>query len=133
MSHTLRIIVVEDSAADLELLEHELRKAGIDFSHRHIHTEDDFLAALQEGPPDLVLADCTLPAFSGQEALLLCRKQYPDVPFIFVSGTVGEEKAVELLKLGATDFVPKQRLAKLGPGHPARLARSGAGRGKTPR
>ncbi len=115
MSRKLGILMVEDSSADTELIEHELRRGRLDFLSRQVHNEADFVAALKDAPPDIVLADCSLPVFSGEEALLLCRRLCPDVPFIFVSGTVGEEKAVELLKQGATDFVPKQRLANLVP------------------
>ncbi len=115
MSGKLRILMVEDSPADAELIQHELLKAQVAFSFQQVYNETDFLAALKEAPPDLVLADYALPAFDGQEALTLCRRECPDVPFIFISGTIGEEKAVELLKQGATDFVPKQRLAKLVP------------------
>ncbi len=115
MSSKLHILMVEDLKADMELIEHELLKAGIVFTSQHVYNEADFLAALKETRPDLVLADFALPAFTGEEALSLCRRQHPDVPFIFISGTIGEEKAVDLLKQGATDFVPKQRLAKLVP------------------
>src|SRR5581483_4441588 len=108
MSSNLCILMVEDSAADVELIEHELLRARVAFSSRHVHNEADFLTALNDVPPDLVLADYSLPAFSGKAALAICRRQYPDVPFIFISGTVGEERAVELMRLGATDFVPKQ-------------------------
>ena len=133
MSNKLRILMVEDSPADAELIEHELLKAQMAFSFQQVHNETDFLAALKEAPPDLVLADYALPAFDGQEALSLCRREYPDVPFIFISGTIGEEKAVELMKQGATDFVRKQQLDKTRSGHPARLARSGSKKRKTAR
>jgi PAS domain S-box-containing protein len=113
MSRKLRILMVEDSAADVDLIEHELRKACFNFSTGIIHTESDFVGALNEAAPDVVLADYSLPEFTGQEALHLFRKKFPDLPFIFVSGTIGEEKAIELVKLGATDFVPKKRLANL--------------------
>lgn len=75
----------------------------------------DFLAALESSGPDLILSDYTLPGFNGQEALVLARARCPAVPFIFVSGTIGEDAAIETLKHGATDYVLKHRLLRLIP------------------
>src|SRR5579872_3559008 len=115
MSEKLRILVLEDSTADVELMERELHKARLAFSTLHVQTEADFLRALKEAPPDLILADFTLPGFNGMAALALARNEHPETPFISVSGTIGEESAVELVKQGATDFVSKGRLFKLVP------------------
>ena len=115
MNKPLRILILEDNAADAELMESELRKAELEFSARRVHSRDEFLKALADSPPELVLSDYAMPGFSGLEALKRLREQYADLPVIFVSGTIGEEEAVELMRLGATDFVPKTRLDKLVP------------------
>ena len=79
-----------------------------------VDTREDFLSAL-DGDLDLILSDYTMPGFNGREALLLAREKRPDVPFLFVSGTIGEDAAVEALKNGATDYVLKHRLMRLIP------------------
>jgi two-component system sensor histidine kinase UhpB len=109
----LDILMLEDVDSDAELVKFELRKAGIDFSIRLVDTREDFLRELETRLPDVILGDYNLPAFSGLAALKLSRKICPDVPFIFVSGAIGEEVAVDTLKEGATDYVLKQRLARL--------------------
>ncbi len=115
MNKKLRIIIVEDCAADVELVKHELRRAGLSVSLHRAQNEADLTGALKEFPPDLVLSDCALPDFSGLEALALMRKQLPETPFIALSGSIDEESAVELIKRGATDYVSKHNLAKLPP------------------
>jgi len=115
MSAKLRILILEDNADDAALMESALRKAGLDFSARTVDSREGFLQAIADSPPDLVLADYVLPEFDGLEALTLFRRQHPDLPFIVVSGTVGDDKAAELMKNGATDLVSKQRLEKLVP------------------
>ena len=115
MNRELQILMIEDRPTDAGLIERELRQSGIRFSLRRVDREDAFRKALQEWVPDLVLSDLALPAFSGTDALAILRKELPEVPLIFVSGTVGEEKAVDLLKLGATDYVLKQHLSRLMP------------------
>jgi PAS domain S-box-containing protein len=107
------ILVLEDDDADAELIEWELRRAQLD-SVRTM-AEEDFRSALKSSPPDLILSDFQLPGFDGFEALTLARQHIPDVPFIFVSGVLGEELAVEALKRGATDYVLKGRLRRLLP------------------
>ncbi|MBS1810055.1 MAG: response regulator [Acidobacteria bacterium] len=114
-SHELKILLLEDSASDAELVLHELRKAKITFTSHRVDTESDFLQALRSFAPDLILADYSLPGFDGMSALALASQLVPDSPFIFVSGTLGEELAIETLKSGATDYVLKQRLARLAP------------------
>src|SRR6185295_10711318 len=108
MSKRVRILIVEDVAADAELMERELNRGGINFTCQCVATRADFIKALKESPPDVVLADYALPQFHGMEALMLTRQHLPDVSFVCVSGAVGEETAVELMKQGAADFVPKQ-------------------------
>ena len=115
MPDKLKILMLEDEPADAELSEKALRKAGIDFQSRRVDTRDDFVAALEEFRPDIVLADYHLPAFDGMAALTIAVERAPDVPFIFVSGAMGEELAIETLHQGAADYVIKNRLGKLVP------------------
>ena len=109
----LRILILEDSPLDAELISEEFEGFSLQF-HR-VETEGDFRNELAVFNPDLVLADYRLPSFSGTAALKICQEIAPEVPVIFVSGTIGEEAAVELLKSGATDLVVKDRLARLMP------------------
>jgi len=111
----LRILILEDVAAHAELMERELRKAEMVFSARRVATRAAFIAALRDFNPDLILADYSLPSFDGISALSIAREQCPAAPFVFVSGALGEELAIETLKQGATDYVLKQRLARLAP------------------
>lgn len=109
----LRVIVLEDNPVDAELIELELHRNGLQADCQRAISSSDFTAALRAGVPDLVLADYTLPGFDGMSALRLLRESHPDVPFIFVSGSLGEERAIEALKSGATDYVLKDRLQRL--------------------
>lgn len=111
----LDILMLEDVASDAELVKFELRQAHISFTIRLVDTRQDFLRELEEQTPDVILADYSLPNFDGLSALELTRKIYPEIPFIFVSGAMGEEVAIDSLKQGATDYVLKQRLDRLGP------------------
>jgi diguanylate cyclase (GGDEF)-like protein/PAS domain S-box-containing protein len=107
------ILLLEDSPIDAELIGARLDLAGIAHRARRVVSRAEFLAALRERRWDLILADQKLPSFDGMAALAIARAEMPEVPFIFVSGTLGEEVAVESLKLGATDYVLKQRLQRL--------------------
>ena len=111
----LRILILEDLPSDLDLLLHELRRSKLPFTAYCIETEEEFLQALNEFNPDLILADYSLPTFDGMTALALAQQRLPDVPFLFVSATLGEELAIDTLKSGATDYVLKQRLGRLIP------------------
>lgn len=111
----LEIVLVEDFAADAELIERELLGHGLRFRLHRVESEQALRERLAEAEPDLVLADNELPTFSGIEALQIVRPTLPDVPFIFVSGTIGEERAIELVRAGATDYVLKGRISRLGP------------------
>jgi len=112
VSGALRVVHVEDSESDAELIQRALREAGYALAWTRVELEKDFLRAL-EPPPDIVLADFRLPGFSGLRALELLRKRHADVPLLIVSGTIGEESAVEAIRLGADDYVLKDRLARL--------------------
>ncbi len=109
----LRVLIVEDDPVDAELLTDELRNDGLEFEVRVVDDDEAFREALSTFAPHVVLSDVSMPGFSGQHALDIQRAQSPDTPFIFVSGTIGEEAAVEALKRGATDYVLKGRLARL--------------------
>lgn len=111
----LRVLILEDAPTDAELIQHELRAAGLVFTAVRVTNRDDFVRALGESGPDIILADYTLPGFDGLAALAIVREQSPDVPFVFVTGTLGDERAVEALKRGATDYILKDRLSRLGP------------------
>ncbi len=115
MNEQLRILILEDNDADADLIEHELRKANIAFSSKRAKTKEAFLMELREFSPGLILADYTLPGYDGCSALKIVKEKCPDIPFIFVSGTIGEDFAIESLKNGATDYVIKERMARLGP------------------
>src|ERR1700736_5846656 len=115
MRHPLRILSVEDDPRDTALIQDLLATEGILCEVTRVDTEAALLASVEQGGIDLILADYSLPSFVGISALKLAMKACPDVPFIFVSGTLGEEVAVEALKIGATDYVLKTRLSRLVP------------------
>jgi PAS domain S-box-containing protein len=115
MNSRLQILHVEDDVADAELTRELLDTGGVACDLTRVETESGLLAALREGEFDLVLADYSLPAFDGETALRVVREHRPDLPFIFVSGTMGEEVAIDALKLGATDYVLKTRMSRLVP------------------
>ncbi|KAA0121354.1 response regulator [Methylobacterium sp. P1-11] len=109
----LRILHLEDSDLDAELIEAELESLGHPIAIERVMTRDAFARAAVAGRHDLILADYVLPTFDGVSALGIARAQCPDTPFIFCSGTLGEDVAVEALKNGATDYVVKQRLDRM--------------------
>jgi signal transduction histidine kinase len=115
MKHPFQVIHVEDSAADSELVHSLLLDNGLDCQLRRVESTEEFREALNPAECDLILSDCTLPHFSGLEALQIAREIAPDVPFIFVSGTIGEETAISSLHNGATDYVLKHHLSRLVP------------------
>ena len=113
MPASLKVLIVEDSRDDAELLARELRNAGFDPDWKRVETEGDFRASLED-PPDLIISDYTMPQFSGLRAMGLLRERGLDIPFLLISGRVGEEKAVEAMKQGVTDYLLKDRLGRLG-------------------
>src|SRR3977135_120947 len=115
MRHPLRILSIEDDPKDTELIQDLLETEGIACEVTRVDTQAALLASLERGGIDLILSDYTLPSFDGISALKFAMKACPDVPFIFVSGTLGEEVAMEELKIGATDYVLKTSLSRLGP------------------
>jgi DNA-binding NtrC family response regulator len=111
----MQILLVEDSEADAILLLAELEGKGLAPLHQRVETQEDFLAALQNRSWDAVIADYVLPHFGGPVALKLLRNRGFDIPFIMVSSVVGEEKAAEMMKAGANDYILKADLSRLVP------------------
>src|SRR6202008_456456 len=111
----LRVLYLEEDPRDAELVQETLAADGIESEIVRVETEADFIAALKQGGFALVLADYTLPSFDGLSALEIVQQNWPEVPLIFVSGTLGEELAIEALKRGATDYVVKTRLSRIVP------------------
>jgi two-component system sensor histidine kinase UhpB len=112
-ANPLRLLIVEDSADDAVLLVQTLRRAGYEITHQRVDTPEEMRTALEQGPWDLVLADYFMPHFSGLAALDILREKGLDLPFIIVSGRIGEDAAVEAMKAGAHDYIMKD--------HPKRL------------
>ncbi|MGZ4731185.1 MAG: response regulator, partial [Terriglobales bacterium] len=110
----LHALLVEDSADDAELMVHQLHQSGFDLTFDRVDTEADYLACLEKSPA-IILADYALPQFSGLRALDLLQQRGLAIPFIVVSGTIGEEAAAAVMKQGAADYVLKSRLNRLGP------------------
>lgn len=111
----LRVLFIEDSQDDERLVALELEKAGYHVAAERVETDAEMAAALDRGPWDLVLADYSLPRFTGPAALALIRSRELDLPVIMISGSIDEEQAVESMRAGAHDFITKARLARLGP------------------
>lgn len=113
MKSPLRILHLEDDQADAALVRETLDTGGIGCTVTCVKTREDYLAALENDDFDLILTDFSLPRFDGLTALALAREKHPETPTIFVSGTMGEEAAIRCLQQGATDYVLKDRLARL--------------------
>ncbi|EPG73217.1 GHKL domain protein [Leptospira fainei serovar Hurstbridge str. BUT 6] len=111
----LKFLFLEDSPTDLELIQRELKKGGIEYIPVHVQDRATYLRAIFEEKPDFIFSDFSLPDFDGLSALSLAKESCPETPFIFVSGTYGEEAAIQTLTRGATDYVLKDRLVKLVP------------------
>ena len=111
----IQILHLEDDASDAELIQAALDTADISCQITRVQTSADFSKALLKGGYDLILADYRLPSYDGLSALNLVRDQYPNIPFIFVSGTLGEDAAINALTEGAIDYVTKQKLSRLAP------------------
>jgi len=107
--------MLEDDAADVELARYALRKGGLQFSLTRTENREDYVTELKKHPPSLILSDYSLPGFDGHAALEIAQEKCPEIPFIFVTGTMGEEVAIETLKSGATDYVLKTKLSRLLP------------------
>jgi two-component system cell cycle sensor histidine kinase/response regulator CckA len=115
MGTPLRVLVVEDSEVDTMLTMRELRRGGFEPVHERVETSDAMTAALQNGVWDCIISDYALPQFGGAAALALFQQKSLDIPFIIVSGAMGEERAVEMMKAGVHDYVLKHNLVRLAP------------------
>ena len=122
MATPLRLLILEDNPSDAELVMHTLRKAGYDPIGDRVETEADFLEHLQP-LPEIILADFNMPEFDWLRALEVMQARQLDIPFIIVSGTIGEERAVQVMQCGATDYIVKDRLGRLGQAVAQALAR----------
>ncbi len=129
MAQPLRLLLVEDSEEDAELLALELNQAGYQLDCCRVETAPEFVRALADQEWDLIIADYHLPQFNALEALRICQAHGLDLPFLIVSGTVGEETAVAAMKAGAHDYLMKDNLNRLGPAI-ARELREAQGRAK---
>jgi PAS domain S-box-containing protein len=113
MVEEVRVLILEDVELDAELIKTQLRREGLQFVSRIVETEKEYVRELQEFKPHVILADHSLPQFDGITAMNIAQEIAPSIPFIFVSGKIGEDFAVEMLKEGATDYVLKNNLSKL--------------------
>ena len=113
MSEPIRILIVEDSSTDADLASREIRRALGDCVFEYVETREAFLAALATFRPDLVVSDYTLPHFDGLTALKLTLERAPLTPVIIWTGSINEDVAVECIKAGATDYILKDRIARL--------------------
>jgi len=114
VGNELQILIIEDDPADADRLMHELRRQGFAFQGQRVETRDDFLRNLERQPPDLILSDSGMPAFSGFAALELVQEKCPQVPFVFVTGYYDQGLMVEMFDSGAAGYVYKNRLTDLG-------------------
>ena len=111
----LRVLMLEDEPDHARIIEHELRKAGLEISARRVETREAFIGALDGFDPHVILVDYKLPSFDGLSAVKIAKERRPDTPAIVVTGSIGEERAAELLREGARDYVLKDRLTRLAP------------------
>lgn len=115
MNTLLRVLIIEDSEDDAILLVRELRRGGYDLTFERVDTPDAMTAALEQQTWDIVVSDYSMPHFGGFAALELLKKSELDLPFIILSGAIGEEIAVESMRTGAHDYIMKDDLARLIP------------------
>jgi PAS domain S-box-containing protein len=113
MKKDLRILMLEDVPADAELIDSALRRGGFSFQAKRVETRDEFLREIEGRPPDVILSDHGLPSFDGLAALSITHEKCPDTPFIFVTGSMGDQGAVNSVRAGATDHVLKTQLGVL--------------------
>lgn len=123
--NAVKVLILEDDPNDAVLMTHELRRSGLNFRAKRVANREEFLQEIEHSTPDLILSDHGLPSFDGFSALGLARARCPEVPFLFVTGSLGEELIIETLDRGATDYVLKHRLSKLGPAVQRALRESG--------
>jgi len=115
MVSRLRILMVEDSPTDAELIRYALHRDGLSYDSVRVQSKEMFIRAIREFKPDIIMSDYEMPGFKGSSARALARVKCRDVPFILLSGAVSEVFADEMIKAGATDYVSKQELSRLAP------------------
>ena len=130
MDEQLRILMLEDNPTDADLIQYGMQEEGLAFSAKVVMTETEFLRELEAFAPDLVLSDYDLPQYNGILALAAAKKSRPDLPFILVTGAIGEDRAIEILTQGANDYVMKSRLTRLVPAIRRTLAETGEQRAR---
>ena len=115
MKTPINILILEHDPNDVGLLQYELKKSGLDHTSQIVQTQQDYEQAIHSFRPDIILSDFSLPSFDGLSAFRLTQCIAPETPFILISGTIGEENAVELIKMGVTDDVLKGNLYQVCP------------------
>lgn len=125
MKNTIHILMLEDTASDATLIEDELQSSGLDFVSRIVSNRKDYLTALDNFSPDIILSDYNLPQYDGVTALHAARLRLPYIPFILVTGAIGEDLAIDIFINGANDYVMKNRLQRLVPAVQRALAEAG--------
>lgn len=115
MNEKIKILILEDNSSDAALMKRELNLSKLDLSTEVVDTRSTFENALNEYKPHVILSDYSLPSFDGITAFHITQEKSPDIPFIIVSGTIGEESAIELIKSGISDYVLKDKLFTLIP------------------
>lgn len=115
MNDPARILILEDTASDVDLMKDELQSAGISFTARVVWSRQQYLKELEQYSPDIILSDYHLPQYDGVKALFDLRSRRPDIPFILVTGVIGEDLAIEIFIHGANDYVMKNRIQRLAP------------------
>jgi DNA-binding NtrC family response regulator len=113
MCAKIKILILEDDENDVDLLQRELKKSGLNYSTEHVHTKEGYETMLDYFKPDIILSDYALPSFDGVSAFHIKQAKCPSIPFILISGTIGEENIVDLIKGGVTDYVLKGKLLLL--------------------
>ncbi|MDP8242177.1 MAG: response regulator, partial [Candidatus Celaenobacter antarcticus] len=106
----MKILMLEDNRFDADLIKEELISHKFDFTSEVVQTEKDFINAIHDFKPDIILSDYSLPQFTGFEALEIAKKLIPDIPFIIITGSLSEEMAADSIKRGAWDYVLKENL-----------------------
>src|SRR4029077_3575251 len=109
MAEKIKILIVEDNKRDADLLQRHLTKSELNFVSEVVQTKEGFESALDKLIPDIIISDYSLPSFDGVSAFHIKQQKHPDIPFIILSGTIGEENAVELIKFGINDYALKTK------------------------
>ncbi|MCI0532300.1 MAG: response regulator, partial [candidate division Zixibacteria bacterium] len=115
MKKEIKVLIVEDSQEDFLLILREFKQAGYEILHQRVDTAEELKQALTKQDWDIILSDYSMPNLNGLEALEIVKKAGKDTPFLIVSGSIGEDAAVEILKKGAADYIMKDRIARLVP------------------